>query len=158
MPNQPNEAARSALASLLKEHGLDSESRLFREAERTALESSGKQGTYRLAANAHPSESVIDVYAGPGYTVQAEEVGPGLAFAESTAPNWQETVQMRILRSGEMETSQVGGDRMEVEVRVGDILEQGGLMYPVESVEVERAWYFTLPAGSVEVREVTSRS
>ena len=45
-------------------------------------------------------------------------------------------------------------DRVEVEVRVGDLLEQGAIMYPVESVTVERAWYFTLPAGSVDVREV----
>ncbi len=28
-------------------------------------------------------------------------------------------------------------------------------MYPVQSVAVERAWYFTLPSGSIEVREAT---
>lgn len=43
---------------------------------------------------------------------------------------------------------------MEVEVRLQDILDQGGLVYPVESVTVERAWYCTLPAGSIEVRPV----
>jgi hypothetical protein len=45
-------------------------------------------------------------------------------------------------------------NHVEVEIRLGDILEQGGLVYPVESVTVERAWYCTLPAGSIEVREV----
>jgi hypothetical protein len=45
-------------------------------------------------------------------------------------------------------------DSVEVEVRLGDILDQGGLLYPVESVTVEKAWYCTLPTGGVEVREV----
>jgi hypothetical protein len=57
--------------------------------------------------------------------VQADQVGPGLAFAESASPNWLETME----------------------------LEQGGRTYPAESVTVERAWYFTLPAGSIDVRE-----
>jgi hypothetical protein len=47
---------------------------------------------------------------------------------------------------------------MEVEIRLGDLLAQGGRMYPVESVTVERAWYFTLPSGSVEVSEAGPRS
>jgi hypothetical protein len=41
---------------------------------------------------------------------------------------------------------------VEVEVRLGDILRQGGLIYPVESVTVERVWYCTLPEGAVDVR------
>ena len=45
-------------------------------------------------------------------------------------------------------------DHVEVEIRLSDILQQGGLVYPVESVTVERAWYCTLPEGSIEVRAV----
>ena len=45
-------------------------------------------------------------------------------------------------------------DHVEVEIRLSDILKQGGLVYPVESVTVERAWYCTLPEGSIEVRAV----
>jgi len=148
-----DDAKQAILSKLLEEHGLTGESRLFREAERSSLTSAGSAGNYRLAANPKPSESVIDVYGGPGYLVQAEQVGPGLAFAESASPNWQETMEMRTLREGNEQKS--AGGRIEVEVRIHDILSQGGLMYPVESVEVERAWYFTLPSGSVEVREVT---
>jgi hypothetical protein len=145
-----DEAKQSILSKLLEEHGLNGESLLFREAERSSLSSTDTPGSYRLAANAHPSESVTDVY-GPGYLVQAEQVGPGLAFAESASPNWQETMEMRTLRASGASQQ---GDHIAVEVRLEDILRQGGLMYPVESVEVERAWYFTLPDGSVEVREV----
>lgn len=150
-----DQAKQSILSKLLQEHGLTGESRLFREAERESLTSTGTGGSYRLAANPNPSESVIDVYEGPGYLVQAEQVGPGLAFAESASPNWQETMEMRTLRAGKAQRQSNSG-RIEVEVRLEDILSQGGLMYPVESVEVERAWYFTLPSGSVEVREVRS--
>jgi cell division protein YceG involved in septum cleavage len=153
MPIPRDEAKQSILSRLLEEHGLTSDSRLFREAERTSLASTGTPGSYRLAANVSPNESVIDVY-GPGYLVQAEQVGPGLAFAESASPNWQETMEMRTLRAGGITHQADGGDRIEVEVRLEDILRQGGLMYPVESVMVERAWYFTLPHGSIEVREV----
>ena len=106
---------------------------------------------FRLKANATPGESVIDVY-GQGYVVQADQVGPGLAFAESASPNWQETVEMRALRgpSGAMSLPPI-----EVEVQLQDILRQGGLIYPVESVTVERAWYCTLPADGIEVRQVS---
>jgi hypothetical protein len=108
---------------------------------------------YSLAANASPSESVIDVY-GPGYVVQAEQVGAGLAFAESASPDWQETMELRTLRASP-DTVRSSRDRVEVEVRLTDILRQGGLIYPVESVTVERAWYCTLPDGKVDVREAS---
>ena len=151
MPTR-DQAAQSILSKLLEEHGLTEESRLFREAERKSLASTESSGVYRLTANASPGESIIDIYDGPGYLVQAEQVGPGLAFAESASPNWQETMEMRTLRAGDSKPRSVGDDRVEVEVRLGDILRQGGRMYPVESVMVERAWYFTLPEGSIEVR------
>ena len=40
-------------------------------------------------------------------------------------------------------------------MQLQDILRQGGLIYPVESVTVERAWYCTLPADGIEVRQVS---
>ena len=150
MPIQRKEAAEAVISSLLEEHNLLPETRLFREAERTALVPGDSPGSYRLAANASPRESVIDVY-GPGYVVQAEEVGPGLAFAESSRPNWQETADLRAVRASH-DKHAVPVDRVEVVVRLEDVLRQGGLMYPVASVTVEQAWYFTLPEGSVEVQ------
>ena len=118
---------------------------------RDALTPTDTPGVYRLAANASPSESVVDVY-GQGHLVQADQLGAGLAFAESARPNWQETMELRTLRAGKG-PGNAALDRVEVEVRVADVLSQGGLLYPVESVTVEKAWYCTLPAGHVEVRE-----
>jgi len=149
MPISRDAATDAVLSKLLEENQLTGESRLYREAERSALSTTDTPGVYRLPANARSGESVVDVY-GPGYVVQAEQVGPGLAFAQTATPNWQETMELRAVRA------RAGNhpDRVEVEVRLGDLLEQGAIMYPVESVTVERAWYFTLPAGSVDVREV----
>lgn len=147
-----DESTQQALKSLMNEHHLFAETSLYREAMRDALTPTGSPGVYRLQANSKPSETVVDVY-GQGYVVQAEQVGPGLAFAESDVPNWQETVEMRALRATRTSKAKMA-DRVEVEIQLGDILKQGGLVYPVESVTVEKAWYCTLPSGSIEVREV----
>jgi hypothetical protein len=151
MSTPSGDSTQAILSRLLDEHGLTGETRLFRDAERKSLSPTGTPGRYRLAANSSPSESVVDVY-GPGYVVQAEEAGPGLAFAESATTAWQDSVVLRTLRASDIVDQGVADDNVEVEVRVEDILRQGGLMYPVESVEVAKAWYFTLPEGSVEVR------
>jgi hypothetical protein len=41
-----------------------------------------------------------------------------------------------------------------VAVRLRDVLDQGGLLYPVESVITEPVWYLTLPTGRVRVERV----
>jgi hypothetical protein len=153
MPTQRDEATQGILLRLLEAHHLSGDTRLYREAERASLSATGTPGVYRLAANVHPRETVVDVY-GPCYPVQAEELGAGLAFAESPSPGWQETKELRALKAG-VNRAAVEADHVEVEVRLADLLEQGGAMYPVQSVAVERAWYFTLPSGSIEVREAT---
>ena len=152
MTAQRDETTQKALQKLLDEHRLFAETPLYREAMRDALIPTPTPGVFQLNANPSPAESVVDVY-GQGYVVQAEQVGPGLAFAESDQPNWQETMEMRVLKA--TRTSKVKmADHVEVEIRLSDILKQGGLVYPVESVTDERAWYCTLPEGSIEVRAV----
>jgi len=154
MPASPDGATKAALDKLLKEYSLAGDTRLYREAMRDALTPTGAPGVYRLHANAAPSESVVDVY-GNGYVMQAENVGPGLAFAESSRPDWQETMEMRAMKAGRAKAGVPSEDKIEVEIRLDDVLRQGGLIYPVESVSVERVWYCTLPADSIDVREVT---
>ena len=151
MPAQRDKATQATLDQLLRDYDLTDDTRLYREAMRDALTPTATPGVYRLAANSAPGDSVIDVY-GQGHLIQAAQAGPGLSFAESSRPDWQETMELRVLKAkGGRESLP---DRVEVAVRLQDILRQGGLLYPVESVTVERAWYFTLPEGSVVVREV----
>ena len=147
-----DESTEKTLQKLMNENRLFAETPLYREAMRDTLTPTGTPGVFRLHANPKPSEAVVDVY-GQGYVVQAEQVGPGLAFAESDTPNWQETMEFRTMRATRTSKAKMA-DHVEVEIRIADILSQGGLVYPVESVTVEKAWYCTMPAGSIEVREV----
>src|ERR1043166_2544164 len=93
-PMSSDNPHRAVLDRLFAEHGLSPETRLYREAVRGALGATETPGVFRLAANAAPTESVVDVY-GQGYVVQAEQVGSGLAFQETATRNWQETMEMR---------------------------------------------------------------
>src|SRR3954447_10962031 len=86
------------LEKLLEEYGLARDTRLYREATPDTLTPTATPGVFRLRANAKPSESVVDVY-GQGYLVQADQVGAGLAFAETPRPNWQETMEMRTMKA-----------------------------------------------------------
>jgi hypothetical protein len=145
-------AVQATLDKLLEDYGLASDTRLYREVAPEALITTDTPGVFRIHANRAPSESVVDVY-GQGHLVQAEQVGPGLAFAESASPNWQETIEMRTLKN--QGTGGMSLPPIEVEVQLKDILQQGGLVYPVESVTVERVWYCTLPEDGIDVRAVS---
>ncbi len=139
-----------AVLRILAENGLTPQTRLYREAVFMALAPSGAPDVFRVHANSHPAESVVDVY-GAGHIVQAESLGKGLAFAQTPTSNWQETMELRAMKGI---TGAHPEARVEVEITVGDVLAQGGRLYPVESVTVERAWYCTLPIGGIDARIV----
>jgi hypothetical protein len=116
-------------------NGLTGKTCLFRQTLAEFLEPLAVSGTYKISANPDPSEAIIDVYAG-GHVGLAVHVGAGLAFVEWTDQDW------------------TADDRVGVEVRLQDVLDQGGLIYPVESVITNKVWYLTLPEGGVRVRKV----
>jgi len=128
-----NASHQETLGNLLAENDLTLDSRFYRYTMPEHLKPGDDAGTHRLSANTEPSEAVIDVYA-QGHMILAEQVGQGLAFSETVDNEWR------------------GEGRTAVEVSLRDVLDQGGLMYPVESVITDRVWYMTLPAGSVPVR------
>ncbi len=147
MSSKRTAAQQAILDDLLAEAGLDRETFLFRDALRDDVDSTDTPGVHRLEANPVPAERVSDVYS-DGAEVAAEEMGAGLAFSEARARNWQQTMEMRAFITG-------GGaitDFVGVKVRVGDVLDQGGLLYPVVDVG-DRVWFCTLPAGWVAVRD-----
>jgi hypothetical protein len=121
------------LTELLKSNGFTGDSRFFRHTLPEFLSQTDEQGVDRLSANDDPSEAVIDVYAGD-YITAAVHVGAGLSFAETADSEWSDS------------------ERICVEVRLQDVLAQGGRIYPVESIITTRTWYFTLPNGGVDVR------
>ena len=135
MTSSQDSDSEAALDELLRLHGFDGESRFYRQTLPEFLTPASEPDVYRISANDDPSESVVNVYEG-GHTWLAQQVGPGLAFVESADNEWR------------------APERVGVEVRLQDVLEQGGLIYPVASVITDRAWYFTLPAGDVAVHKV----
>ena len=135
MPTQRDPKTHQALESLLRSSGLGRDARLYRCTRSEFLSPGSAPGSLTLTANAESPEAVVDVYAG-GHIKVAEQLGPGLAFAEKRDNQW------------------LAADRKLVEIRLEDVLAQGGLLYPVESVVTEKVWFATLPKGSIPVREV----
>jgi hypothetical protein len=118
----------------MRSNGFSGESRFRRHTLPDYLSPTDDDGVFLVSANTDPSEAVTDVYTG-GHGALAVNMGPGLAFTESTGEEW------------------ASDDRRIVEVRLQDVLDQGGRIYPVDSIITERIWYFTLPDGSVRVVE-----
>ena len=137
MPARPDPKTHQALEALLRSNGLSAGTRFYRCTRAEYLKPGATPCSLTLSANGESPEAVVDVYGG-GHIKVAEQLGPGLAFAEKRDNQW------------------LAPDRKLVEVRLEDVLAQGGLLYPVESVVTERVWYATLPEGSVPVREVRS--
>jgi hypothetical protein len=137
MKNPPGKHA-AKLHELFRENGWTEDTRLFRGSLPEFLSPNASpaaaRGSLRISANRDPSESVIDIY-GQGHTCLARDVGAGLAFVETNEHEWR------------------GSSRKPVSVRLGDVVAQGGRVYPVASVVTDRTWYVTLPAGGIDVRE-----
>ena len=123
------------LAETLEAHGLERTSVLYRETLGEFLSHDDGSGEWSISANPDASEAVVDVYEG-GHIALAAQMGPGLAFTERRENQWRDE------------------GRITVALRLGDMLDQGGLLYPVESVITEPVWYVTLPAGRVRVTRV----
>jgi hypothetical protein len=126
-----NESAAHKVEEILRDQGLSRDSMLYRESLETFVERDDA-GHETVTANADPSEAVVNVYEG-GHVALAAQIGAGLAFTERRDNQWREE------------------GRVTVAVRLGDVLDQGGLLYPVESVITEPVWYVTLPSGRVRV-------
>ena len=121
------------LREWMRSNDLTAETRLYRHSLPEFVRPTSEPGIAEITANEDPSEAVIDVY-GQGHTTLAVHLGAGLAFTESMDNDWRLDA------------------RRCVELRLGDALDQGGLVYPVESITTERVWYVTIPQGRIRVR------
>lgn len=124
---------RTVLNRILRDGGLRTDTTLYRSVLPEHMAPTDDPSVRALLANPDPSEAVVDEYGG-GHVSTAAQLGPGLAFAEAEDHQWQ------------------AKGRVMVAVNLRDVLDQGGLVYPVESVITEKVWYCTLPSGSVRAR------
>lgn len=134
MMNQ-DDATRATLDDFMADAGFSNETRLYRSTLPEFLDQSGEEGVRLISANEDPTEAVVNIYEG-GFVSLASQIGRGLAWVRSPDNEW----------------SQEG--RVTVELRLGDALDSGGLLYPVESVITEPTFFVTMPSGRLPVQVV----
>jgi hypothetical protein len=130
-----DDSTMAKLDEVMQSAGLTGETLLYRQSLPEFLQPTEEEGVYTITANSDPSEALVDVY-DQGHIILAVHIGPGLSFVESPSNEWEDA------------------DRTGVAVRLQDVLDQGGLIYPVESAITEGVWYLSLPEGGVRVAGV----
>ncbi len=125
---------RDIMNDLLIENHLTAESVLYRYTSEEYIEKDDN-GEYVLRAKKHPIDMVVDRYHGSYHVYIAYEIGPGLSFMKKREKEYENP------------------NRKCVIVTVGDIIEQGGLIYTVSSLPAYiKAFFFTLPEGEINVK------
>lgn len=120
------------LDQFMKENQLDGDSVLYRYTSRKYL--SEKNGDLFLNAKIKPIDMVVDRYHGHWEVFIGSEIGQGISFLSSKEDEYKD------------------GGRVCVQLKLDDALEQGALIYEVTSLPTYlKAYFFTLPAGSVKV-------
>jgi hypothetical protein len=119
------------LKQLLSENGFDENTILYRYTLPEFLEPID-DNRYKLSANPNATEVVEDLY-DTGYSIAARELGKGLSCFIQKEPDYQLP------------------EHTCVKIRLGDILSQGGLVYPDHSNFAEGSYFLTMPNGFVEV-------
>ena len=126
------------LEHLMKENKLTEDSILFRYTYPEFLEHV-EGNRYKLSANENATEMVEDLY-GSGHLKMAKYIGKGLTFLSQ--------------KESEFDLP----EKKCVQVRLKEILKQGGLIYPDRSSFVSGSFFITLPNGSVEVEMVSEKN
>ncbi len=127
---------REIMDDLLAENYLTAESVLYRYTSDEYLEKNS-EGEFVLHAKVEPIDMVVDRYHGSYHVYISREIGQGLSFMKKREKEYENP------------------NRICVSVTVGDIIDQGGLIYPVSSLPAHiKAFFFTLPEGKVKVRIV----
>lgn len=122
------------LQQLMKEKGLTEETIFYRYTYPEFLKSIG-ENRFMLSANDQATELVVDIYES-GLREMAHNFGPGL------------TCLLQQEASFELP------EKVCVKIKLKDILDQGGLLYPDDSSFVEGAFYMTMPKGEVRAEGV----
>jgi hypothetical protein len=127
---------KQILDTFMKENNLTPESKLVRYTSKTYLKE--LSGEYFLEAKKEPQDMVVDRYHGFWEVFIASEIGQGISLLSN--------------REVEYNIS----DRVCVEMRLKDVLDQGGLIYNVTSLPAYiKAYFCTLPEGNVKVNIVS---
>ena len=123
------------LAEFLESEGISKESQFYRYTlpEYLRVDADGK---YFVSANPEATEMIEDIY-GNGHSMMAKFLGQGLAFTT------------------EVEEEFKNDDHILISVKMENILDQEGLIYPdVSSYTDSKAYFITIPKGEIEVQKI----
>jgi hypothetical protein len=127
---------KDSLNVFMQENNLTKESKLYRYTSNHYLKKIDDQ--LFLEAKSEPIDMVIDRYHGFSEVSIASEIGQGLSFLSD--------------REDEYDRS----DRVCVELKLKDVLDQGSLVYTVTSLPAYlKAFFCTLPEGLVKIKVVS---
>lgn len=120
------------LAQKLEDFELTSESKLYRYTSKKYLEKEGDK--LIIKAKKESLDLAIDHYDDRGHPFISKEFGQGLSFLKNPEAGYELP------------------DRVKVSIKLGDVLDQGGLVYQITSLpDYLEAYFMTLPEGQVYV-------
>lgn len=119
------------IKDFLEAEGFNSESKFYRYTTEKHL-MQADDGGIEIEAHPAPTEMIVDFY-GSGHAIMAKDIGPGLAVTKSADNEYKDD------------------NRKCAEIRLGDVIEQGGLIYEDQSSYEDGTWFFTIPTGKVRV-------
>jgi hypothetical protein len=122
------------LSTLMKSEGLSRDTMFYRYTTEKHLEEF-EEGKYKLFANDEATEIIEDYYK-TGQLIMAKYIASGLAFTT------------------EKDTDYKSDLKMCVEMRLSEILDQGGLVYPDPGSFETSSYFLSIPNGFVLVRKL----
>lgn len=128
----PTTEEKDSLNAFMQENNLTGESKLYRYTSSHYLKKIDDQ--LFLEAKSEPIDMVVDRYHGFSEVSIASEIGQGISFLSSKEDEYDRS------------------DRVCIEMKLKDVLNQGGLVYTVTSLPAYlKAYFCTLPEGKVKV-------
>lgn len=123
---------KNSLNAFMQENNLTEESKLYRYTSNHYFKKIDDQ--LFLEAKSDPIEMVINRYHGFSEVSIASEIGQGLSFLSTKEDEYDRP------------------DRVCIEMKLKDVLDQGGLVYTVTSLPAYiKAYFCALPEGKVKV-------
>lgn len=126
---------KEVLTKFMLENKLTEDSKLYRYTANKYLKKTGD--LLYLESKPNTTDMVVDRYHGFWEVFIASEIGQGISFLSKREPEYERP------------------DRVCVEIRLKDVLDQGGLIYNVTSLPAYiNAYFCTLPDTKVRVNLV----
>lgn len=136
---------------MLQDYNLTPDSIVYRATPKQYVKDGVIQANPSSVAVIRDPYNLVD---NPIYQQGSEEIPAKISSITNASRLKEPTLNVTVSSKGVKNYASKDGDYVVVGIRVGDILEQGGKIYPDVSAMVEHALIFTIPEGEVKVASV----